>query len=449
MSNWHQLKNLVDGEKKQLKEAIQKCKHFDWLKKAKELYEARQGRAVPKNYFYFLIIGGLLVGTSIISHFYLRNLLVSVSTFVLGILSVGYYVYALNKIISKKNDLDDIQGIEKAYEEKFSQKFHGLVDLNTKIEQIQPFYEKQKIIEDSIQNKKRQLDDLGNDINRMIKTFYPKRFTLNQVEKIIQETKISVKTLESKKNKHSEERAVLQVEPEYYVDTKPDTAWDLQKYEDLSARRDDVRQKIDEIAGEFSDLKQSARDIAGTDISDDWENIIWSIQQQIVGTESDLNRLRSKCIAQIIINGVVKNLQTSEDQKIQEGLRSKEIVDYVTKITKRYTDIEYQDGIIYLKDKFGSYPLNEMSTGAIEQIFLSLRMGFASKVTEENNLFLILDDAFQYSDWERRRRLVDLVFDLAKEGWQIIYFSMDDNIRDLFVKKAEKSFKKDFSLIEI
>jgi len=449
MSNWHQLENLVNDEKKQLGEAIQKCTHLDWLKKAKEMYEARQGRAVPKNYFYFLIIGGLLVATSIFSHFYLRNLLVSISTFALGILSIGYYVYALNKIISKKNDLDDIQGIEKAYEEKFNQNFHGLVDLNTQIEQIKPFYDIQKILEDSIQNKKRQLDDLGNDINRKIKTFYQKKFSLNQVEKIIQETKIYIKTLEGKKNKYCEERAVLQVEQEYYIDTKPDIAWDLQKYEDLSAMRDDVRQKIYLIEGEFSDLKQSARDIAGTDMSDDWENIIWSIQQQIVDTERDLNNIRSKCIAQIIINCVVKDLQTSEDQKIQEGLRSNEIVDCITKITKRYTDIEYQNGIIYLKDKFGSYPLNEMSTGAIEQIFLSLRMGFASKLTEDNNLFLILDDAFQYSDWDRRPRLVDLVFELAKDDWQIIYFTMDDHIRDLFKQKAKHLPKSDFDFIEI
>jgi hypothetical protein len=42
-----------------------------------------------------------------------------------------------------------------------------------------------------------------------------------------------------------------------------------------------------------------------------------------------------------------------------------------------------------------------------------------------------------------------MVLDLANEGWQIIYFSMDDQIRDLFKQKCLKKLGKDFSLIEL
>ncbi|MDO9547329.1 MAG: hypothetical protein Q7J07_11360 [Pelolinea sp.] len=38
---------------------------------------------------------------------------------------------------------------------------------------------------------------------------------------------------------------------------------------------------------------------------------------------------------------------------------------------------------------------------------------------------------------------------LAKQDWQVNYFSMDDHIRDLFVKKASKAFKDNFKLITI
>ena len=87
------------------------------------------------------------------------------------------------------------------------------------------------------------------------------------------------------------------------------------------------------------------------------------------------------------------------------------------------------------------FDFKDLSTGAREQIFLALRIGFAKKVMQGNSAFLIFDDAFQHSDWNRRPRLVDTMFELAKQGWQIIYFSMDDNIRDLFEKTGKKAQK--------
>jgi len=64
-------------------------------------------------------------------------------------------------------------------------------------------------------------------------------------------------------------------------------------------------------------------------------------------------------------------------------------------------------------------------------------MGFCSRILNKDKLFLILDDAFQYSDWDRRKLLTDKVVDLAKKGWQIIYFTMDDNIKELFDTKGK------------
>ncbi|GAG72424.1 unnamed protein product, partial [marine sediment metagenome] len=60
---------------------------------------------------------------------------------------------------------------------------------------------------------------------------------------------------------------------------------------------------------------------------------------------------------------------------------------------------------------------------------LALRIGFSSKLLKKDTLFLILDDAFQHSDWERRETLVKRLADIAKDGWQIIYLTMDDHIK--------------------
>ena len=54
----------------------------------------------------------------------------------------------------------------------------------------------------------------------------------------------------------------------------------------------------------------------------------------------------------------------------------------------------------------------------------------------DNKLFLILDDAFQHSDWDKRLILVDNLVTLAQNDWQIIYFTMDNHIRDIFNEKG-------------
>jgi uncharacterized protein YhaN len=79
-----------------------------------------------------------------------------------------------------------------------------------------------------------------------------------------------------------------------------------------------------------------------------------------------------------------------------------------------------------------------MSTGAREQVFLALRLGFASINMKGETAFLILDDAFQHSDWKRRKNLLYQTLSLVKTGWQVFYFTMDDHIKHLFEKAGTK-----------
>ena len=83
-------------------------------------------------------------------------------------------------------------------------------------------------------------------------------------------------------------------------------------------------------------------------------------------------------------------------------------------------------------DDDDEFPVKDLSTGAREQVFLGSRLGFARLALDGHPAFLILDDAFQHSDWSRREWLVQQVVTLVEAGWQVLYFTMDDHIRDLF-----------------
>ena len=106
-------------------------------------------------------------------------------------------------------------------------------------------------------------------------------------------------------------------------------------------------------------------------------------------------------------------------------------------------------GSVFVNTSDGdSYPLQDLSSGAKEQVLIALRLGIAQKISRGNSLFILLDDAFQYSDWNRRKSLIDFTVNLVKNNWQAVYFTMDDNILYLFKKYGDK-LNDQFKVIEI
>jgi uncharacterized protein YhaN len=94
--------------------------------------------------------------------------------------------------------------------------------------------------------------------------------------------------------------------------------------------------------------------------------------------------------------------------------------------------------------------LDFLSTGAKEQVMIALRMMFARRYLGDVPGFLLLDDAFQHSDWNRRELLVDHTLRLVRErGWQVFYFTMDNHLRDLFKARAEIQLGGDFAYHEL
>ena len=98
----------------------------------------------------------------------------------------------------------------------------------------------------------------------------------------------------------------------------------------------------------------------------------------------------------------------------------------------KYQKVEWREGSIYIQDKGGtSYSAKDLSTGTLDQLLFSLRLSILKGALPEGGFF-VLDDAFLTSDYERRRKLVKVCRDLSSQKWQILYFTVDDHLRDLF-----------------
>ena len=159
--------------------------------------------------------------------------------------------------------------------------------------------------------------------------------------------------------------------------------------------------------------------------------------------------LTAELVAKIGLSTIIRRIEAEEDQKILENLNTGEVSNLLKKLTDRYECLDLVDDQLIVKDPYREYPLRDLSTGAREQIQLALRLGIASHVSGGTPLFVILDDAFQHSDWGRRKSLVKETVELAKQGWQIIYLSMDNHIRDLFHDTAKPILKRRFKYFEL
>ncbi len=86
---------------------------------------------------------------------------------------------------------------------------------------------------------------------------------------------------------------------------------------------------------------------------------------------------------------------------------------------------------LFLMKEGTEYSVDELSTGMSEQLYLAVRLGIVEERSKKRGFFL-LDDAFQRTDWQRRRFLVKELKEFCNRGWQVIYFTMDYHIRALF-----------------
>lgn len=91
-----------------------------------------------------------------------------------------------------------------------------------------------------------------------------------------------------------------------------------------------------------------------------------------------------------------------------------------------YTEIKLTDTNLYVTEVGGQqFTAAELSRGTLEQLYISLRLGFALTMAQQTPLPLMIDDAFVDFDAKRKRAMVDVLREAAQKV-QVLYFTADD-----------------------
>ncbi|OPL18176.1 MAG: hypothetical protein AVO35_06635 [Candidatus Aegiribacteria sp. MLS_C] len=214
---------------------------------------------------------------------------------------------------------------------------------------------------------------------------------------------------------------------------QPSTAeWDQRAYIDVRERLAAVNGELDRERKGLEELKVDISVATGLN-SRDIRELITALEDRRRQLAEEHRLVTARILAGNTVYRTICQYREQENARLGQALESPEIVNPLRMMTGRYNGIRMtDDGDLYLKtDGRGEYPLHHLSTGAAEQVYMALRTGFASLSFGEP-AFLLLDDAFQHSDWDRRKNLVDQVTSMVEDGWQVFYFTMDEHLRKLF-----------------
>lgn len=371
------------------------------------------------------------------------------------------WINELTKYIQKRNELKkQILDLEKLfyglnvdvadfYSESVDEVYDPVKfnDSKEKLSQLKNLEEQQKNKKNELNNEIENLEIVARNINNIFINLLNEQITESEWNNKLNElTKHKITTQNKLVAVHTELEG-LGIAKDEYLSEDPKIEYNAEELSNLEKNLKIINEKYKELEQENLVLKNEITIATGASIGEDWNILIERLNTKKKEIIDQLRQKEAYIIAGIIVHQTINELLQEEEKQIQKNINSKEFCDILYKITGKYNGLSINnDGKLTITSQMADYDLRDLSTGTKEQVLFALRVTLAEKILG-NKAFFILDDAFQHSDYDRRPRLIDQLFTLADEGWQIIYLTMDDNIRDIFTNKGLK--REDYQMIEL
>ncbi|MBM3709305.1 MAG: hypothetical protein FJW61_02630 [Actinobacteria bacterium] len=424
-------------------------KHYEWLKEAFSKYQELSMLPVKKPGIITAIAAGIFAAAAVL--FSILN--ISIGTIASIATAAGLAVFYIIKLIHSIKNAglnEELNNLKKEFKKRIGSELTDIALLKIELERQREAFEKTEYLSEQLEELKSKNQTSKDLIQRALYSLTGSQQAEEwQWHSLINEKKTENSELKAKIEDLQKELVYLAVREAEYLKENPGVKFSYDEYEKLQSELDKIQQMIEEKKDEIDKLKYGICSITNDDTSIDWEALLGHLRDKRSEKQNELECCAAKISAGIIIHGLIAELRQDEDKKILEGLQSDIVLKSLQDLTKNYCRLYLEDDKLIVSDNYRNFYLKELSTGAREQIMLALRIGFSAKILNQDSLFLILDDAFQHSDWDRRKILVSKLAGIAQKGWQIIYLTMDNNIRDLFEKAGAKFGKGQYKYFEL
>lgn len=417
---------------------IESTKHYEWLENAVEEYkEYNLARINLKPNIWYPISLVFIFVSAIV--FALLKIPVG-GLFALVVLAGISYMYKrkYDKFLADAGKKGELLSLREEYKERFGEELKNLAVMNEKLENMKENYVKSKILGEELGKTGSEINIEKLKIAEEIKNLIGEEIEMGKWEENLNSN------LNKRKNlaKQVEEKRIklekLLVDASNYVEEKPDLEFDNNEYKNIGKELDNIKENISKKDKDFNLLKQSICEHTKDEFSIDWMRLIKNLADKHNELLNEYKNLAAEIIGKKCVSEIIEEMYKEEDKKIKDALDSGIIKEIIATVTGHYNNIYLEGNNMIASDPYNNFPVSDISDGAKEQVFLALRVGFATYWFKKDRLFLILDDAFLHSDNKRRPLLVDKILELGKSGWQIICFTFDDSIKRLFDRKVKK-----------
>ena len=297
----------------------------------------------------------------------------------------------------------------------------------------------------------RQLSELTtalkNEILESFRAIFGTEIPENKWEQNITERRQFQTQLKEKLSGLTGELKGLGVSPQDYVQENQEIEFSVEELNKVQTEMEILKDKISELENGIDKLKSEICTWLNLDFTTGWNEVVENLYEREKEILSNLKKNEAYIVAGNVLYKTIEQLQQQEGEELAAGINSGIFTNLLYRLTGKYNKLEIVDNEIIISSENNSWLLKELSTGTKEQVMLALRVTLAQRALNET-AFLMLDDAFQHSDYERRPKIIDQLFELSSAGWQIIYLTMDEHIRHLFNQTAQhKQFLENYQEI--
>jgi len=236
-----------------------------------------------------------------------------------------------------------------------------------------------------------------------------------------------------------------------YKDKAEDVKYDENKVSQLESEKDTLFNEKVELQGKMKGFKEKLKEVERK------ANEILQLEEDYVHCETslDLETIRKK-LGDFIDkiennkNNVLEVMKVFEEIEKKEKERVSELFSKDSPVSKYFCEITggiYQEveflpdeKKIQVKLKSGDIlDADKLSGGAYDQLYLSIRLALGEKLLKGNKGFFIMDDPFIKADIERLQKQIDIIKDISESGWQIVYFTAKDEVKDILKRDIENN----------
>jgi uncharacterized protein YhaN len=414
-------------------------KDYGWVENALKVYREISGEksaAHPK--LVYAVLALILFAGVVVTG--LLNLPIPMIICAAGALAFSiFYAIGMRRSLALVVTNQELEKLKEEFKKRFGSELTDRAVLEAKVEELRKDHSHYEILTENLKALDSDIEKKESSIRGDLERFTGKSVPPPRWHSTIENLRKRLDELTDKINSLNNELNLLDVPEAEFLHQDPGIKWDAERYKDLKEELSKTSKVLDAELAKLETLKARVAQ-ATSSSSTDWEKLISALRDKREEVGEEYRLITAEILAKIVVNAIIQKLRQEENKMIASGLERKELTEPLHAITGCYKCMRYdeKDGLIVINDNDEEYPLETLSTGAKEQTFLAMRMGFASIVMEGRTAFLILDDAFQHSDWPRRTNLMGQVSQLVESGWQVFYFTMDDHIKDLFLKEGEK-----------